>query len=328
MRILQVCGGYKPIPPPGWGGVENIVWQQHQVLTAAGHTTEFHNKRRFRWINALRARPWRYDLVHLHHDSGAMVWGPIARRFHFPLAVTSHYSYAAFPDRWGKRFPATLRAMMGVENLIHLSHEIDEVFARRGYTGRGFVLPNGIDCAEFRFLPDAAPRGALVLGRLEERKKQRFLSEILRGKPVSLDLVGPLGPGHEGFTGNGENVHHIGSWTRDEVRKNLTDYAAMVLISDGEAHAGVLIEALAAGLSLVISPEACHNFDGRLPFIYVVDRDQPNAIADALERAIRENPSHRAAIRRYGEQQFDWTVIGPRFLDIVNTITAASRRAM
>lgn len=322
MRVLQVCGGYKPIPPPGWGGVENIVYQQYRVLKAAAHTAEFHNKRRFRWINAIRARPWQYDLVHLHHDSGAMVWGPLARRFRFPLAVTSHYSYAAFPDRWGKRFPATVRAMMGVESLIHLSGEIEQVFAERGYTGRSFVLPNGIDCAEFRFHADAAPRQAMVLGRLEERKKQRFLSDILQGKPVSLDLVGPLGPGHEGFTGNGDNVRHIGSWSRDEVRQNLTDYAVMALLSDGEAHAGVLIEALAAGVSLVISPEASHNLDTSLPFIYVVDRDNPAAIADALERAVAENPGQRAAIRRYGEETFDWKVIGPRFLDIAARIAS------
>jgi glycosyltransferase involved in cell wall biosynthesis len=320
MRILQVCGGYKPIPPPGWGAVENIVYQQHEVLTAAGHTAAFHNKRRFRWINALRARPWQYDVVHLHHDSGAIVWAPLAHRFDFRLAVTSHYSYAAFPERWGKRFPVTVAAMQSVANLIHLSPNIERVFAERGYKGRSFVLPNGIDTDEMRFSPSAPTKGALVLGRIEERKKQAFLSEMLRGKPITLDLIGPTTV--EGFTGNRDNVHYLGPWTREQVRHDLTEYAAMVLLSDGEAHACVVIEALAAGLSLVVSPEASHNLDTSLSFIHVVDRDDADAVADAMAKAIAQNAQYRAAIREYAQETFDWQIIGPRYLAILEAIRA------
>jgi glycosyltransferase involved in cell wall biosynthesis len=320
MKILLVAGGDIPIPPPAWGGVENVVYQQYKFLKQSGHEAVILNKKRRRFINGFLARPWRYDLVHLHIDSGARAWVPLQKLLRFKLAVTTHYGYAAFPERWQGKFARTFRRMLKVPHHIALSAEIRDTIVDAGYHGRAFVLPNGIICGEVRFDPSPAPRQALVLGRIQERKKQAFLGAALADSPVTCDLIGPSDD--PAFIGNGRNVNFIGPWDRDKVVDCLTEYACMILISDGEAHAGVILEAMAAGLSLVISPEAAHNLDTSQPWVHVVDRDQPEQVVAAIEKAIAENPRYRTEIRRYCEATFDWQVIGPQYLSIIEDIIA------
>ena len=323
MKILLVSGGHIPIPPPAWGGVENVIWQQYNFLTRAGHQVAILNKRK-KTLNGFLARPWEYDLVHLHIDSGAKAWLKLRRVFRFRLAITTHYGYAAFPDLWESSYRQTFQYMLDVPHHITLSPQIRETALKAGYTGKAFVLPNGIECADVRFDPSPACRQALVLGRIQERKKQRFLADALRAHPeISCDLIGPTD--EPDFTGNGINVRCLGPWDRARVNESLTEYACMVLISDGEAHAGVILEAMAAGLSLVLSPEAAHNLDTNQAWVHIVDRDRPEDVTDAITRAVAENPGHRAAIRRYCEATFDWKVIGQQYLSITEEIVGAKR---
>lgn len=318
MKILLVGGGLIPIPPPSWGGAENVIHQQSLYLKAAGHDVDILNKKRRKVITALRARPWRYDLVHLHHDDRSRMWNRFSRVLGFKLAVTSHYGYSAFPDKWVPRYHRTFHEMMDVRHLIVLSPEIADLMRQRGYRHHLHVLPNGIGTDDMAFAPKAS-RQSVVLGRIEPRKKQEYLSQILVDHPrLECDLIGPSD--YPEFTGNDKNVRFLGPWTREQVMRDLTQYACMVLISDGEAHAGVILEAMAAGLSLVISPEVAHNLDTDQPWVHVVDRDKPEEIAAAMERAVRENEQHRPAIRRYCRKNFDWEVIGPRYVSIIEEI--------
>lgn len=319
MRILLVAGGHLPIPPPSWGGVENVVWQQHNYLKSAGHDVQILNKTK-KTVSGFLARPWQYDLIHLHLDSGAKAWNKLRRLFRFKLAVTTHYGYAAFPDRWQTDYQATFAHLLKVPHHIALSPEIKDTVLRAGFSGQVLVLPNGIKCADMRFDPAPAPKQALVLGRIQERKKQRLLSQALAGRLVTCDLIGPSD--EPDFLGNNSNVRFLGPWDRTRVLSSLTQYACMILISDGEAHAGVLLEALAAGLSIVVSPEAAHNLDTDQPWVFVVNRDRPGQITRAVEQAVAENWRHRAAIRRYCEETFDWKVIGPRYVNIIEQIVA------
>lgn len=201
------------------------------------------------------------------------------------------------------------------------SSRIADLAKSRGFPCPIHVHPNGLFPEDMAFGPEPTNPKAVVLGRIEPRKKQEFLAEALRGLPVSCDLIGPLsGNVAPGFDGNGANVRRRGEWTRREVCDNLTQYAALVLLSDGEAHPLVVIEALAAGLSVVVSEEASANLDVSLPFVHVVDRDNPGAVALAIETAVATNPRHRIAIRRYAEATFAWDVIMPRYLNFAENI--------
>ena len=48
-------------------------------------------------------------------------------------------------------------------------------------------------------------------------------------------------------------------WSKDKLYNELTDYGNLVLLSDGEAHPLVCLEAFAAGLGVVVSEWAAQS---------------------------------------------------------------------
>jgi glycosyltransferase involved in cell wall biosynthesis len=82
----------------------------------------------------------------------------------------------------------------------------------------------------------------------------------------------------------------------------------MILFSDGEAAPQVVMEALVAGLGLVISEEAAANLDTTLPFIDVVKSDcPPTELAEILIKNREISLSCRKEIREYGIERFGLT---------------------
>ena len=60
-------------------------------------------------------------------------------------------------------------------------------------------------------------------------------------------------------------------WSKDKLYNELTDYGNLVLLSDGEAHPLVCLEAF-AGLGVVVSEWAASNLDVSKDFITVILR--------------------------------------------------------
>ena len=244
------------MPPEPWDSVGNILWRQEAFLTERGHSVTIHNQKGRIW-HILAARPWEYDIIHIHDDGRCKLWVPVQKMLGFRLALTSHFGYTVFKKYWHKKYAATYDATLKVPYQIILSEEMRQFAYAHGYEGKAWVLPNAIHTDAVAFNPAPAIKDAIILGRISPRKKQRFLSDLLKGVAgVRLDIYGPTN--EPDLPGNNENVLYRGEWSREQVNSHLTDYAAMLLISDGEAHAVVIIEALAAGLSLVVSPESAH----------------------------------------------------------------------
>ena len=90
--------------------------------------------------------------------------------------------------------------------------------------------------------------------------------------------------------------------------KNLTEYSNLVLLSDGEAHPLVCMEALAAGLGVVVCEWGAANLDTNEPFIDVIPEDKISDI-EYVEDTIRLNREfaihNRDSILEYSKQ-FDW----------------------
>ena len=81
----------------------------------------------------------------------------------------------------------------------------------------------------------------------------------------------------------------------------------MVLLSQGEAHALVISEALIAGLGLVISEEAKANLNTNLEFIDIVPNKFLNNfkyIEYIINKNIRNSKKLRKDIRKYGIDYF------------------------
>jgi glycosyltransferase involved in cell wall biosynthesis len=304
MKILLVGPGIMPIPNDGWGAVENVVWQQKTYLERLGHSVDILNTRG--WIAAFRAKPWDYDIVHLHYDELAGFWIRLAQWKHFPLIITTHYGYAADPARWEPGYHRVFKKLCKSPALLVLSREIAEVFRQRGFKNWIDVLPNGTETEKIRFLDKGNGR-AIYLGKIERRKKQAAIADLLiKTKTVECDFAGPLID--KNFRPDDKYARYLGAWKRAQVYTCMTEYSCLALASEGEAHPLVILEALAAGLSIVITREAAANLDLTKPWIRVLDRCD-SSFVEAMNQACETNAAMREQIREYAVNHFDWAAI-------------------
>lgn len=308
LHVLLVGPGIMPIPSDGWGAVETVIWQQKVHLERLGHSVDILNRRGVR--AALAAKPWTYDLVHLHYDELAQLWGELARRYGFPLAATTHYGYAAWPQRWDPGFARVFARLCDLPAHFALSPEIAERFRIAGSGAWIGVVPNGTEVDEIAFDPTPGNGRALCIGKIEPRKRQADLARLFEDKAVPCDFVGPVVD--DRFAAGAISSRYLGSWRRADVHARMTQYSALVLASWGEAHALVVLEAMAAGLSLVLTPQAAANLEPGHPWVHVVD-DVSDEFAERVAIACRENASHRAQIREHARRHWGWDTLARRY---------------
>ena len=120
---------------------------------------------------------------------------------------------------------------------------------------------------------------------------------------------------------------YLGEWDKPTLYSNLTNYANLALLSDGEAHPLVCMEALSAGLGLVLSEFATANLDINLPFIDVIPE---NKIADDqyVSRVLKNNRSqsvlHRDQIKEYSSTLSWDNVVSDLYIPTYNKIISKS----
>jgi hypothetical protein len=322
-----------PIPPKGWGAVEILIADQAAMLEAAGHDVTIVNEReRSRALAQINAS--QPDMVHLHYDD-YIGWVPQINCQQ--VFATSHYAYLEVFVLWRRvlrrpwlvavlrllrrLLPARVLSWLGCPrpllaalsyqpifqgflhsraSLICLSPGIAAVYRQYGFRGAISICPNGARDDRIRYAAEPLyPDLSICVGKIEPRKRQAQLTKLM-----DIQFVGPIvdphfPPGHSGY---------LGPWTREQLFEQLTNYANLVLLSDGEAHALVCCEALIAGLGLVVSEQAAANLDRHQPFITVID-DARVGDPTYVDHQIRRNRKiccdvGRELIRAYGIREF------------------------
>jgi glycosyltransferase involved in cell wall biosynthesis len=313
MKLLLVGPGKMKIPNDGWGAIEIVIWQLKLHLEALGQKVDIFNQTGRQ--AAIEAQPWKYDFVHLHFDSYAPLWVELAEEYNFQLIVTSHHAFAPNLKACSSEYKTNIfPSLLKVKKHLALSQEIKETYRHAGCTGKIAVLHNGTEISEMKFSEHPGNGKAICLGRIGNRKQQAKLSQLINTVGgLTCDFVGPISD--RKFTYNNQNTYYLGKWNRTQVHHHLTNYSCLLLPSKAEAHALVVLEALAAGLSVVVTPEASANLDQSLPFINV-EKFSKNYIQIASQ-ACRDNAKYRRQIRNYAEQKFDWKVVTKKYLQIL-----------
>jgi glycosyltransferase involved in cell wall biosynthesis len=92
----------------------------------------------------------------------------------------------------------------------------------------------------------------VLIGKVEERKKQ---IEIVRSlsRPDLVDFIGPIQDRRFASLNQTQQQSFLGEWSRDKIKFELPKYRGLILLSDAEADALVLHEALAAGVEVFVS---------------------------------------------------------------------------
>lgn len=309
MKITLVGPGIMPIPPIGWGGVEHLIWNFKIQLEKLGDDVTIINTKNLEEIintvNSLKS-----DAVHLHYDQYAMIMPYLNCDKKF---ITSHYPYLENPEP-GCIFLYDLLKNCN-SHIISLSDRIKSALVLRGIKENNIsVLPCGIDTEKYSIdLEDILyPDKSIVVGKIEPRKRQTFLQH----KNLNIDFIGNCSDPDFDIS----DVHYLGEQTKQDIMENLTAYANMVLLSTGEAHPFVCLEALAAGLGLVISEKSSANLDLSKPFITVIP-DEKITDFDYLKEKIEYNRkvslSMRKEIRQYCFDNFDWSAIIRKYKKIL-----------
>ena len=285
-----------PIPPTGWGAVEILVWDTKNALEELGHEVQIINTKDYRQIiNGINA--FVPDFVHVHYDE----FIPIMPYIQYPAAITSHFGYLERREMFNgyinvaKEFqrlkPVVFCLSEGIKKVYNVMFDVPK--------DNTYVTPNGVNLDRFRRSMDPEyPNRSLYLAKIDYRKRQHLFQSI-----DSLWYAGNLADNRFNTDKN-----YLGEWSKETLYEQLTDYGNLVLLSDGEAHPLVCMEALAAGLGVVVCEWGKANLDLDKEFITVIPEDKINDI-DFVEDAIIKNReysvNHREEIIEYSKK-FEW----------------------
>jgi glycosyltransferase involved in cell wall biosynthesis len=296
---IAIIGPATQIPPVGWGAVESLIWDYKVSLEKLGHKVQIINIGNPNEI-IQRVNEFRPDFVHINYDDWIILYPYIQ----YPCAITSHFGYIERQDMLNGYANIFKLFRDYKPNIFCLSENIKKVykFFADIPEDKLFVTPNGVNLSVFRKTnkPKYADR-SIYLAKVDYRKRQHLFQSI-----DSLWYAGNIADNRFDT-----NKNYLGEWNKEQLHNDLTNYGNLVLLSDGEAHSLVLMEALAAGLGIVISEFATANLDLDREFINVVPENKINDIG-YIESIIIKNReysiSHREEILEYSKN-FEWSNI-------------------
>lgn len=309
MKICLIGPGLMSIPPNNWGAVESLIWDYSEFLTKKGHIVDILNTTNLQDV-AYCVNNVDYDFIHLQYDDHAPI---LNKLIHKPFCVTTHFGYVKEQYPVYPHWRHVFEGVMSSSGLICLAKEIQNIFQQSGFKKFTRVLRNGARFNSFSYKEKGNGK-AICLGKIEPRKKQSKISYFCQNK-TQVDFVGPIVD--SSFSEN-STCKYKGIWTKTDLYNQLTDYSALLLLSDGEAAPLVVPEALCAGLSIIVTETASANLDRSLPFIKVIPNNySPELAIETINIAISENHKYREQIRDYAKQVFDWDVICDEYIKII-----------
>ncbi len=314
MKISIIGPGIMPIPPTGWGAVETLIWDMRNALIALGHEVDIVNvndpKKIIQKVNQFRP-----DFVHIHYDD----WVGLYNYIQYPCACTSHFGYLEREEMFNGYVNIANAFAQIKPRIFCLSEGIKKVYSVLMNIPKEklFISPNGVNTSAFRSTdaPHHADR-SIYLAKVDYRKRQHLFQSI-----DSLYYAGNIAD--ERFD---KEKNYLGEWSKEFLYNNLTEYGNLVLLSDGEAHPLVCMEAFAAGLGVVVTEWGKANLDVDKKFITVIPEKHIGDI-EFLEYEIVKNReysiNHREEILEYSEK-FDWiNVVRDHYIPNIEKILAS-----
>ena len=311
MRI-SIVGPALPIPPKGWGAVESLIWDMKLSLDKLGHEVQIVNVPDPRQIIQM-INEFRPDFVHINYDD----WVPLYPYIQYPCAVTTHFAYIERPEMMGGYKQRVFDEFTRIKpNVFGLSDGINGIYNTLAGIPkeRLYLNPNGVMLDNFRTTDEPVhSEASIYLAKVDHRKRQFLFQDI-----ESLWYAGNIA--EERFD---QTKNYLGEWEKDFLYQNLTDYGNLVLLSDGEAHPLVCMEAFAAGLGVVVSQWATANLDLDKKFITVIPEDKIEDISYIKEKIIENREysvTNRQEILDYAKE-FEWcTIIKKYYLPNIERI--------
>lgn len=296
------------------------------------------------------------DVIHLHGLWTGQNWaaGKAARHVGHPYIMTPHsmmMPWAWRRSRW-KKLPAGWLFEHGNLRKAAFLHALAEGEAdnmrRLGFNDRIRVIPNGLNVAEYDHPPSAdalesrfpqwkGRKLLVMLGRISPQKgivpgMQACFDNFPVSKDWHLVIAGPDEFGirrmleaavtRKGMT---ERVTFAGMLNPDEVRALLGRASLLIQPSLSEGLSMSILEAMAAGVPVLIS-DACNMPEVKTAGAGRVVVPERQAVGAALkeivssgEDAIKEMGRRAKALVR---EKFDWSALLPRYREMYKEAAA------
>ncbi len=306
MKMALVSSGYNPTPPLS-NSILTLLQEYKYYSEKNGHQVDiFNHQDVHQVIDSINGS--NYDFVHLHDGSFVLNFNQtLQQRFCF----TSHAGHLLKFDQWNDIFKQEFQSYLNAPGIIALSSTSKQLFLDVGYSGYISTQANGVDTRKINRQEQGNGK-AICLGWIQPRKQQRLLAETVDGQ-LSIDFVGPL---DDPNFREGSTTKYLGVWSLPEVYQRLTEYSCLVLISNGEVAPLVVLEAMAAGLGVVVSKSASANLHTQ-DFIKVLPDDiltnptpqNQQIVCESIEELIENNQASRCEIAAYAQENFDFSQI-------------------
>ena len=283
---------------------------------------------RWRWPRAARSRGLirdghDFDAIDAHYfypDGVAAAW--LASWFKRPLVVTARGSDVTQLPEHALPRRLILGAARRADAIVTVCRALKDELVTLGADGDKItVLRNGVDLNTFtpmlqrdaraRLGLPATGRMVASIGHLIPRKGHELVIDAIATLPDTTLLIGGSGPERAALEarvrehGIADRVRFLGQLPHPELPCVYSAVDALVLASDREGWANVLLEAMACG-----TPVVATDVGGSAEVVttpeagVIVDSRSAQAIALAL-RHLLESPPDRAATRRFAER-FSW----------------------
>src|SRR5688572_3024335 len=235
--------------------------------------------------------------------------------------------------------PLIRRVWRGAERTIAKSQREIEMIHAVDHHVNCLLIPNGVDIERFKPVhaePNDGPLKVLCVGRLIERKGQHHLIEAVKrlvdeGVDVKLNLVGTgdAGEANEAQAarlGLSDRVRFFGYVPREEIARHYAAAHVFVLASYNEGMSVALLEAMASGLPVVVTPTG-----GTMELVssgingFIVNWSD----VDQLARHLSILAQDRDLVRRMGQESrkradsYSWTFTAKCYLELLEKVPVA-----
>ncbi len=294
---------------------------------------------------ALQAEAARFDVIHIHmvFHLPARAASLRARKLGKPYVVSPVGSLDPKLRGRSRRVKAIndalwQRRMMDEATVIHYkTAEEARLCADLAFRAPGIVVPNGVDLAAFghpeggrefraRHLGGAGGPVVMNVGRIAYKKRldrliRAFAALPPRSPAAVLAIVGPddEGLGRElaalaDELGVAERVYLTGVVNGAERQAALAAADVWVLPSDTENFGNAIVEAMAAGVPVVVTPGVNLADEIAAAGAGLVATTEPGAIAAQIGALLDDADMARrvAAAGRAFAARYDWSVVAPQ----------------
>ncbi len=275
------------------------------------------------WLLAARARrlgrPFLLDRTAAHPDAIGRIMHDVRAR------------YPEWPTRETTRHPA-LRAAEAAEHALADRIVVAGGFARASLLEAGIaperiaVIPYGVDWARFAPPSSAGPARPfrfLYVGTISARKGVPVLLEAwnrLRPREAELWIAGHAGPAERALIPDLPGLKRLGHIPQGQLPAIYAECDVFVLPSFSEGFGLVLLEALAAGLPLISTPQtAAIDLVDSSALGRVVAPGSVDELHAALAQALAQPPDRHATLAAAAalRTRFSWETYGHRWAELL-----------